>query len=300
VVDEQRAVVRDTTWRGPTLPASPTPPAQRPPTQRRRRRLGAVLPAVLALAIAVAASAVAIRNQRPGAGLFGGADTRADRPTPGHEESGRPLGRPPAAPRSTSYAFMLTQPHGSAPVAYDPCRPIHYVVRPAGAPTNGQALIRAAVARVSSGTALRFVDDGTTDEAPSRGREVYQPDRYGDRWAPVLVAWQSAGENADFAADVTGEAGSVPISQRGTPQVYVTGQVMLDAGKIGHLLERAETRAVALGVVLHEFGHLVGLGHVSDRRQLMYPQAGLAVTGFAAGDRAGLAKLGAGPCAPWA
>ncbi|WP_422677956.1 matrixin family metalloprotease [Blastococcus brunescens] len=47
--------------------------------------------------------------------------------------------------------------------------------------------------------------------------------------------------------------------------------------------------------MLHEIGHLVGLDHVSDRTQLMYPSAGHTLD-FASGDLAGLAALGDGEC----
>ena len=48
----------------------------------------------------------------------------------------------------------------------------------------------------------------------------------------------------------------------------------------------------------HEFGHLVGLDHVDDPTQLMYPSTSPAVSTFGGGDLAGLAALGSGACAP--
>ena len=57
--------------------------------------------------------------------------------------------------------------------------------------------------------------------------------------------------------------------------------------------------AVARGLIDHERGHLVGLGHVKKRTQVMYPRVIRGVTGYRDGDRTGLAKLGAGSCAPW-
>ena len=44
--------------------------------------------------------------------------------------------------------------------------------------------------------------------------------------------------------------------------------------------------------------HAVGLAHVDDDRELMYPEARRTVTEFAAGDLTGLAALGRGPCVP--
>jgi predicted Zn-dependent protease len=49
-------------------------------------------------------------------------------------------------------------------------------------------------------------------------------------------------------------------------------------------------------VVLHEFGHLVGLDHVTDPSQLMYKQPTAHANGFEDGDRRGLALLSGGPC----
>lgn len=50
--------------------------------------------------------------------------------------------------------------------------------------------------------------------------------------------------------------------------------------------------------MLHELGHLVGLDHVNDPTQLMYPETSGEMTDFAAGDLTGLAELGRGACFP--
>jgi hypothetical protein len=74
--------------------------------------------------------------------------------------------------------------------------------------------------------------------------------------------------------------------------------VALDAGQFPEILGRTDGRAVAEAIVLHEFAHLVGLGHVDDGSQLMNPETVPGVTDLAAGDRAGLARLGRGSCEP--
>jgi predicted Zn-dependent protease len=51
-------------------------------------------------------------------------------------------------------------------------------------------------------------------------------------------------------------------------------------------------------VLRHELGHLLGLDHIDDRGQPMYPTTGAVVT-YQDGDLAGLARLGKGACAPW-
>jgi hypothetical protein len=50
-------------------------------------------------------------------------------------------------------------------------------------------------------------------------------------------------------------------------------------------------------VLRHEFGHMAGLGHTDALSQLMDAQ-NLGVPTYQDGDRTGLSRLGAGPCAP--
>jgi len=219
-------------------------------------------------------------------------------PTPGHEAADQPLGIPASAPAGGgTHLFVAEQPNGDGPVAYDPCRPIHYVMRPDNAPAGGEAMLHEAVARVSAVTGLQFVYDGGTDEQPSRNREPYQPDRYGDRWAPVVVAWQTEQENASFLTDTIGEAGSQRMSIGAGPEVFVTGTVSLDEAEFDRLFAQPWGAADARAIVLHELGHLVGLDHVSDRGQLMYPTTS-GVFDFAPGDLTGLVALGRGECVP--
>jgi hypothetical protein len=219
-------------------------------------------------------------------------------PTPGVESSDAPLGTPLSAPAGGgTYEFSAFQADGITPVAYDPCRPIHYVVRPDNTPLGGETLIQDAVARISAVTGLQFIDDGLTEEDPSDQRQPFQPDRYGDRWAPVLVSWDTVAEKADFAADVVGLGGSTTVSVGDDPKVYVTGAVDLDAVQFVDILSRPGGQVDARAIVLHELGHVLGLDHVSDPTQLMYPTA-TDVPDFAAGDLTGLAQLGEGACVP--
>jgi len=112
---------------------------------------------------------------------------------------------------------MNTQQDKVTAVAYDPCRPIHYVTRPDGAPPGEDPLIAAAAAAAVAGagaaTGLWFVNDGRTAEAASRQRQAFQPDRYSDRWTPVLLVWETADEQPDFGVDVAGQPDR--ISSRG-------------------------------------------------------------------------------------
>ncbi|TKJ26475.1 matrixin family metalloprotease [Blastococcus sp. CCUG 61487] len=222
-----------------------------------------------------------------------------DRPTPAADRSATPLGTPlPPPPGGGTHAFTSFQDDGVTPVAYDPCRPVHYVLRPQGAPPGAEEIVHEAVARIAEVTGLRFVHDGYSDEPLVVDRPVFQPERYGDRWPPVLIGWATEQEVPALAGDVVGQAGSAAVSLGEGPRVYVTGTVALDAPQLGPVLERRDGRGIVRGVVLHELGHLVGLTHVDDAAQLMFPKVENAPGYLAGGDLTGLARLGSGPCVP--
>jgi hypothetical protein len=228
-----------------------------------------------------------------------------DHPMPGYEEADRPLGapRPPQA-ASGSYTFNYAGVGSQQFIAFSPCRPVHYVVNTRHQPSGGAGLVSAAVARVSEATGLRFVADGTTPERSSSDRDPFQPERYGDRWAPVLIDWVTTAEEPDFAlADAPGgstrlgDARALPVSGEESPDVLVTGQVRLNATALGARLREPGGAAAVQATIQHELGHIVGLGHTPDKSQLM-AEISNGQAGFGAGDLIGLAALGTGPCAP--
>lgn len=242
----------------------------------------------------------------PGAGDTGGAaaggsaNHPANGPLPGLEESSTPLGTPApiAGKPSAAYRFQSTQDDETTPVAWSPCRPIHYVVRTENQPRGGAAGIENAVAAVSAATGLRFVNEGPTTESPDMDRDPYQPERYGDRWAPVLVAWATPDEVPDFGVDIVGEAGSIRVGTPSGDEAFVSGAVFLDPTSYRQIARQAG-RPAADAVILHEFGHLVGLAHVNDAKQVMFPRSEPdSPTSYQRGDLAGLAALGRGACQP--
>ncbi len=284
-------------------------------SSRRRRRRRRLRSRVVGLVVVAALVVTGVTLNRVNGGsavgspsLHSGIDdlaavsssnTARPTPTPG---AGSPLGEPPAVPtRSGKYKFIAMQPSGAAPVAYDPCRPIHYVVNTANEPPGGQQLITDAFTRLGAATGLKFISDGSTSETPGERRDAFQPDRYGDKWAPVAIWWATPDTAPRLSGAVAGYAASTSIDTGqvlGAPiRTFVSGIVVLDGPQLAMVETSSRAgRAGARSVILHELGHLVGLDHVDDPTQIMNPESSGQVTAYAAGDLRGLNELGRGTC----
>jgi hypothetical protein len=207
-----------------------------------------------------------------------------------------PLGVPSLAPPGEGgYAFLFT--HADAtPVAWDPCRAVHFVVRPTGEPAGGRELLRWAFQQLHKASGLRFVEDGGTDEAPDADRPAFLPDRYGDRWAPVLVVWSAPAESSLLSDDTLGRAGPVSFGRESKQDLrFVSGLAAFNGPAIAQQLRTGDDNK-ARAVLLHELGHLVGLAHVRDPFQVMFDTNAYPVAAYRAGDLRGLELLGKGSC----
>lgn len=193
-----------------------------------------------------------------------------------------------------SHAFMAED--RGRPVTYNPCRTIDIVVNQALAPPRAALLLDEAIANVERATGLRMRVVGTTDQQPAQHRPNRQQDRYGDGWAPVLLAWTTPELEGRLQGDIAGIGGSVAVSTGMSGGLrYVTGIVFLDAPQFLALLSRPDGWERARAIVMHELGHLVGLAHVDDPHELMDEGSALPVD-FGPGDLQGLAELGRGSC----
>jgi hypothetical protein len=187
------------------------------------------------------------------------------------------------------YRFIARDFTGD-PVRWNPCEPLHYVVNVAEAPAGSLGDVQEAVRRISGATGISFAYDGLTDEVLERRRDMVQIDRYGDRWAPVLVSWvdPDTSEVAFRSGDDVASGVAAPFAPPGD-DVIVSGWIAINADDpnppgFGSSDDQGP-------VVLHEWGHVMGLDHVRERGQLMHP-AGGGMAGFGPGDLEGLRQLG--------
>lgn len=253
----------------PTPPAgAPTPPrpdlVEPSATERSRRRYAT---RVVAFLVVLALTTAAI-----GGGLLA------------LERLSLPQGDP------SQHVFLGLRVDGS-PLRWNPCETIHYVINPSAAPEGSVEDVHEAVRRVSRATGITFAYDGLTSEKPTKGRPPLQRDRYGERWAPVLVAWVDP-DQTDISFERNGhEAAAVasPTRPLTGEEIFVSGYVALNAedpNPPGFAWPGAQGP-----VLLHELGHIMGLAHVRQRGEIMEKSGG-GVTDFGPGDLEGLRKLG--------
>ena len=200
-----------------------------------------------------------------------------------------PAGLPPRqVPIPGRYSFLEVRQGGCLPVRFNPCEPIHYVVNSKLAPPGGLEDLTAAFAQVSAATGMTFVNDGPTDEPAALARPHLQPQRYGaNRWAPLLVAWDHGGQ---FRMEDTNPGGGRSLNVGG---VYVSGFLILNVDAKG-VTPGFGDGATWGRAMIHELGHMVGLGHVRASTDIMFTELGLqrGRAEFHTGDLEGLKYLG--------
>jgi hypothetical protein len=172
------------------------------------------------------------------------------------------------------------------PVHWDPCSPIYFAVNPLYAPSNWQVVVEDALQATADASGFDLRDAGST-----RDRDL-SPGGRGARSA-VLIAWATADENPALAGPTAGYAQIATLADDDGSQA-VAGVVWLDADAYAQMPQTGRTEDEVF-ILAHELGHVLGLDHVDDMDELMYPRYS-GQDGFGSGDVDGFAVLHDQPC----
>ena len=196
------------------------------------------------------------------------------------------------------YTFLATRSVGGrrVPVRWNPCEPIQYQVNLDGAPEDALDEVRRATDRITDATGIPFRYDGTTDRTMQEtGEDGFFSDILRDTYYPVLIAWIPHDRMVELTEDGVLAFAHPEAGGSEHPNQWASGWVILDTdgrfdGSGRYSLEE---------VLMHELGHVVGLGHVADPDELMWSDQvapdsrPYQIYDWGPGDRDGLELLGA-------
>lgn len=146
-------------------------------------------------------------------------------------------------------------------------------------------------ARLAAADGMTYRYAGTTTFVPMRNNARSAPAEI------VVAAVERTATDLAMTENSLGFGGvmwSTWSGPQGEGAAVVRGYVILSPSGMARVAAGFGRGMTQGNVILHELGHATGLNHTAARNQLMYPTLTTsAPNGYAAGDRAGLKRLGA-------
>jgi hypothetical protein len=218
----------------------------------------------------------------------------------------------PATANPSAYSLSRqTFPDGREVVArWNPCQSavtykvnLKYAAKTKAGRIKALKDVKQAAARLSSATGITFRYRGTTTVIPKDAGSKSWGARQTN--AEIVISWVKQSTKAG-RSNLLGRSGSGWAAGSGgysykfwrvgdEPWRGVTGRgfVVLDSAQNKKFKAGFGSGTTRGDLLLHELGHVVGLNHVTATSQVMYPTIRKhPVSGYAEGDRTGLAQLG--------
>jgi hypothetical protein len=195
---------------------------------------------------------------------------------------------PAYAPAGKSGAWTRIAP--GYKVQFNACAPVRWRFNPHGAPSGAKAEVKAAFKQLAAATGIHFVYAGKTRAIPGSKR----------RWpgnTNMVVAWAKPSQTKwDLHGNVIGRGGQINTARARTAK----GKLAYQITRSGLVLDNTFPAPAGFvgpnargSIIVHELGHVVGLGHTTDNNQQMYPSAENVWNGvYQAGDLNGMRHVG--------
>jgi hypothetical protein len=197
----------------------------------------------------------------------------------------------PALP--ANYGVMYDQYSTTSalvPIRWNPCEVIHPYINLTADPTNGptgadatqaMTIVENVLAAAAAGTGMTFAPLQTTTATSTSSLP------YGS----VLFIWPTNAElqayyGSTLPAGIAGLGGPTSLTWDQNQNVYLQGEAAFDTTTWQSL--STDSR---ISLVLHEFGHVLGLDHSSNPSNVMYPYLNQD-TAYTNNDLQGLANVG--------
>jgi hypothetical protein len=188
-----------------------------------------------------------------------------------------------AAPAGAVSSYSVTAMSHQV-LRWNPCASVAVRVDVHGAPSGALADVEHALSLVDRASGLRLHYAGSTTSIPNRGNWK--------SYRGITVAWARSTQSDLLGQGQAGEGGYV-ASTDGSGRWRITSAFVVVDTRYNYLHGGFGTGGTRGALLLHELGHAVGLNHVPDARQIMYPKITSKAAAYAAGDVAGLHRVGA-------